>query len=64
LQSEQEVINDVDDEWAAQQAAVAGPEPQPLPVPQPQPLEDNETVLDYPHCHLEAGISKQFAMTC
>ena len=27
LQSEQEVIIDVDEEWAAQQAAVTGPEP-------------------------------------
>jgi len=61
LQSEQEVIIDVDEEWAAQQAAVTGPEPQPPSVPQPQPLKDSETGLDYPHCHLEAGIFKQFA---
>ena len=61
LQSEQEVIIDVDENWAAQQAAVTGPEPQPPSVPQPQPLEDSEIGLDYPHCHLEAGIFKQFA---
>ena len=63
-ESEEEETFDVEEmlaEQAAQQAARAGREPQPSSVPQPQPLRVNESGLDYPHCHLEAGIFKQFA---